>query len=602
MPVWLHRKASRGAARIYAMATAKCLKNKHCTHYIKQLEEMTLGTPSDHRETNFCVCDQCRWASELGCTHPNKCLTTARNILDVLAPEWRLAAWRNRPNQDRQPATANPEARRGCVEGHPAEGPTDLKNSIRIFTNRGIMAEETATQGQESGAHSEAKLVVYTDGSCIHNGTADARAGSGIWFGTDDPRNAAIRVPGDKQTNQVGELLAILHVVKSIPSDRPLKICSDSKFTIEGLTKLAPGWEAKDWIGVAHGPLFKCTTAWIRARTGGTTLQWVKGHAGIEGNEGADRLAAEGAGKDPDEGKINLRVPAGTVTAGAKLAQTSQSLIYHHLKGTRSTKRVAAQRAIEKIKAAARENFGETPTEAAVWKSMRHKDITRKVRDFLWKHAHGIHRLGGAWNHVPGYESRVTCQRCDREDTLEHILTECSSTERGVAWDQANALWKRRYTGDLPAMVGAVLGGGLANFKKPNGRPDTAKNRLFRILITETAHVIWVLWCERRVTNGDDPEYQHPESAIRNRWYRRINERMQVDCLLTNTLLYNRKALGTKKVYTTWANCSTSTETFHRKWCRLPGFLVGKLSERPPGRTLTGHRARQPTSVPHWPA
>ena len=142
--------------------------------------------------------------------------------------------------------------------------------------------------------------------------TAEARAGSGVWFGTDDPRNATIRVPGREQSSQIGELLAILHAVKTAPGNEPLRIRSDSKFAIEGLTRHAQRWEGNDWIGVKHGQLFKCTTAWIRARPGVTTLQWVKGHAGIAGiagNEEADKLAAEGARKNVQELDLDLRVP-----------------------------------------------------------------------------------------------------------------------------------------------------------------------------------------------------------------------------------------------------------------------------------------------------
>ena len=139
---------------------------------------------------------------------------------------------------------------------------------------------------------------MYTDRSCLNNGTAEARAGSGVWFGADDPRNVAVRVPGPDQSNQIGELLAILYAVKMTPTAALLRIRSDLKFAIEGLTKHAPEWEVKDWMGVKHRQLFKCTTAWICARSGITTLQWVKGHSGIAGNEGADELAAEGAWKE----------------------------------------------------------------------------------------------------------------------------------------------------------------------------------------------------------------------------------------------------------------------------------------------------------------
>ena len=83
------------------------------------------------------------------------------------------------------------------------------------------------------------ELVVYTDGPCTHNGTAEAKAGSGIWYGRGDPRNLAARVPGKEQSNQIGELLAILLAVKNAEGNRDLRICSDSRFAIDGLTKHA---------------------------------------------------------------------------------------------------------------------------------------------------------------------------------------------------------------------------------------------------------------------------------------------------------------------------------------------------------------------------
>ena len=179
--------------------------------------------------------------------------------------------------------------------------------------------------------------------------------------------------------NQIGELLAILHAIKATLGNRPLRIKSDSRFAIDGLTKYALDWEAKDWIGISLRPLFKCTMAWLRARTAATVLQWMKGHAGIEGNNGADRLAAEGAQKNLDRSEIDLRIPADTMTSGAELARTSQSLIYHHLTNGRDITRKASRRSVEKIKMAVEGVFRDPPTEEAIWKSMRHKDVTKKV-------------------------------------------------------------------------------------------------------------------------------------------------------------------------------------------------------------------------------
>jgi len=602
MPVWLHRKANREAAKIYKTDGAKCLKTKHRTHYIKQLTEMIRNVPEDHRKTNFCACESCRATSRLGCTHPNKCLETAKKILEAIAPKWRPQNDHNQGvNEPEQPPNGQDNQNDEYVVDTRRER-TDLKHSIRIFTDRENMPEATTLQTTQDETLKNTEITIYTDGSCTGNGTEEARAGSGIWFAHNDPRNTAIRVPGKKQSNQIGEILAILHAIKNTYENQPIRICSDSKFAIEGLTKHAKEWEEKNWLGISHGPLFKCTTAWLRARTAKTTLQWVKGHAGIEGNEEADKLAAEGAQKEADQDEINTEIPADTMTTGAKLAQVSQSLIYRNLADRGCIRRITTERTLTKVKTAIKDIFQETPTDDLIWKSMRHRDITRKIRDFLWKHAHGIYKLGDVWKHIPGYENRATCPICNKPETFEHIVTECESTEQKTIWEEANKLWNRRYDEQLIITEGAILGGGIAKFKKQNGKQDAAKNRLYRILVTESAHLIWVLRCERRIENEDEQDKHHTENAVRNRWYKKINERMQIDCLLTNTYLYEKKALNPKKVHDTWAKCTTGTEVLHRDWCRHPGVLVGKVPVRLRGETGEATAVANPVPVPHRPA
>ena len=245
---------------------------------------------------------------------------------------------------------------------------------------------------------------------------------------------------------------------------------------------------------------------------------------------------------------------------------------------------MATQWLKEKIKIAIKEFFEETPTDEAIWKGMRHRDITKKIQDFLWKHTHGIYRLGIFWTHIPGFEDRAECPICGKYDTFKHIMLECDLVEQKTVWDQANKLWRQRHSKDLHISEGTILGGGLAKFKRENGRPDGAKNRLYRILITESVHLIWVLLCERRIAKGDNPHDYHTEQGVRDRWFRKMNERLQIDCLLTNSFLYEKKALKTRKVYDTWAKCSTNTEDTHHKWCRNPGLLVGMTPRCPLGQ------------------
>ena len=77
MPVWLHRKVSPEAVWIYKTNTTKCLKSKHCTHYIEQLATMLQRVPDEHQRTNFCTCPSYTDAAKLGYTHPQQCLETA---------------------------------------------------------------------------------------------------------------------------------------------------------------------------------------------------------------------------------------------------------------------------------------------------------------------------------------------------------------------------------------------------------------------------------------------------------------------------------------------------------------------------------------------
>jgi ribonuclease HI len=80
---------------------------------------------------------------------------------------------------------------------------------------------------------------VYTDGACSNNGKKNAKAGIGIYFGHDDPRNVSQRIEG-KQTNNTAELGAILHVYtileKDILSGKKIGIVTDSIYAIRCAT------------------------------------------------------------------------------------------------------------------------------------------------------------------------------------------------------------------------------------------------------------------------------------------------------------------------------------------------------------------------------
>ncbi|KAG6805460.1 hypothetical protein H0H92_015291, partial [Tricholoma furcatifolium] len=109
-----------------------------------------------------------------------------------------------------------------------------------------------------------------------------------------------------ENSNNSAEALAILEAVINTDPDLPLKILTNSKLMLEELTKLLGKHKDEGWTTTANKSLIKTTVEALRKRGGPTILQKVKGHAGIEGNEGADSLADDRAKKDiPD----NVQIP-----------------------------------------------------------------------------------------------------------------------------------------------------------------------------------------------------------------------------------------------------------------------------------------------------
>jgi len=88
---------------------------------------------------------------------------------------------------------------------------------------------------------------------------------------------------------------------------------------------------------------------------------------------------------------------------------------------------------------------------------------------------------------------------------MEHILTECTIPGQREIWELAKTLWSGKHT-EWPQIknVGLIMGCGLAAFKDKTGEPDEGANRLYRIIISESAHLVWKLRCARVIQLGDN--------------------------------------------------------------------------------------------------
>ncbi|KAJ6487897.1 hypothetical protein C8R45DRAFT_1053476 [Mycena sanguinolenta] len=212
-------------------------------------------------------------------------------------------------------------------------------------------------------------------------------------------------------------------------------------------------------------------------------------------------------------------------------------------------------------------NDNDVPTAAQIWRSIRHKDISRSIRFFLWMVIHEGYALGNHWLHFPGYQDRGICKKCQAPESMEHILTQCDENEHKTVW----ALdWIRDEPPPPPAHG---RNHGMWPNKKGNlpGKTDVSTTRLYRILISESAHLIWRLRNER-VLNGKPSS---TTSEIRNRWTHALNMRIAIDCLCINKAKYGTRALKKSLVLKTWAGTLRDEDRLPTDWTRETRVLVG---------------------------
>lgn len=126
---------------------------------------------------------------------------------------------------------------------------TDISEGFRVFAHPQRITNQPAKQLRNNNAddcHKE--ITVYTDGASINNRKEDARCGSEVWFGIDDQRNTAFSIPSANQSNQIGELTAVILVIQKILHFISVQFITDSKYVIDGLITNLQNWEDNGWI------------------------------------------------------------------------------------------------------------------------------------------------------------------------------------------------------------------------------------------------------------------------------------------------------------------------------------------------------------------
>ncbi|MFA7557823.1 MAG: ribonuclease HI [Hydrogenophaga sp.] len=136
-------------------------------------------------------------------------------------------------------------------------------------------------------------VEMFTDGACRGN------PGPGGW-------GVVLRYKGKEKTLHGGErhttnnrmeLTAAIRGLEALNRACAVRLTTDSKYVMDGVTKWLPGWKKRGWITADKKPV-KNVDLWQQLDEATARhrveWQWVRGHTGHPENELADALANRG--------------------------------------------------------------------------------------------------------------------------------------------------------------------------------------------------------------------------------------------------------------------------------------------------------------------
>ena len=542
MPIWLHREADKKIRRMNHQETSNCLRTKHLVESVGEAERVadSLDDPA-HVDCANCLCKGCVEAGdEKGCENPPACFKRARQLLSTIPPKWNpKTGWID----DGRPLS---KLERGmvCTGG--------LQEIFRVFT-QGQTSNLLPQRLAGAGGEAQAIETITTGAESARNDAGRETLGVGVFFDDNDARNLEVCLPSIiAQTAPAGELLAVKLAAEGSSIEKRMHLQCKFKSTEILFKEKIEKMENTGYIGVKNMELIQATVAAIRKRGNESTIK-------CHGNRNSDpkaMKAAESAKRGtrmqaPDE--IALRVPPTLKLTGAKLSSMTQSLAYKAIRSQKMKNKYKKRRLTEinlqKAKEEMKNISGTECSEESLWRAIRHKDISRMARYFLWMSFHDAYMVGSNWlrpGFAPEYQERSECKSCNKTETMEHILTECEAPGQAEIWTMVETMWSKRSSSWPKPTLGVVLASAALKFQHRDHEKEVGDTRLYRILMSESAYLIWKIRCERVIRE----ETATPAEVCR-RWEHMISSRIDLDKNMSSSK-YGRKALDKNLVKCTW--------------------------------------------------
>jgi ribonuclease HI len=131
---------------------------------------------------------------------------------------------------------------------------------------------------------------IYTDGACRGN------PGPGGWAAVLSAGGHEKEISGAQlqTTNNRMELQAVIAALQALKRPLEVRLYTDSQYVRRGILEWLPQWKARGWKTADRKPV-KNQDLWEQLETAAARHRiewhWVRGHAGVPGNERCDVLA-----------------------------------------------------------------------------------------------------------------------------------------------------------------------------------------------------------------------------------------------------------------------------------------------------------------------
>ena len=138
------------------------------------------------------------------------------------------------------------------------------------------------------------RVDIFTDGACKGN---PGKGGWGVLLRSGE-HEKELSGSDPATTNNRMEMTAVLRALEALKAPSTVRLHTDSRYVIDGMTKWIFGWIKKGWRTADNKPV-KNEDLWRAlteaARPHRIEWVWVKGHDGHVENERVDKLASDAA-------------------------------------------------------------------------------------------------------------------------------------------------------------------------------------------------------------------------------------------------------------------------------------------------------------------